>query len=139
MHGNKPLDLKKTREARSEETGYVKDIGVYRYFSRAEAIAISGGKPPVKVRCVDTDKGERYRSRLVAMEFRKKTEASWFAGTPPLESLRVLCRWLATRSSGRRSNKSMVVLDVKRAHFHAKATRRLFIELPPERRVSVVS
>ena len=26
----------------------------------------------------------------------------------------------------------MMVLDVKRAHFHAAATRRLFIELPPE-------
>ena len=29
-------------------------------------------------------------------------------------------------------SKSMMVLDVKRAHFHAEATRRIFIELPPE-------
>ena len=26
----------------------------------------------------------------------------------------------------------MAVLDVTRAHFHAAATRRLFVELPPE-------
>ena len=26
----------------------------------------------------------------------------------------------------------MTVVDVKRAHFHAKATRRIFIELPKE-------
>ena len=26
----------------------------------------------------------------------------------------------------------MALLDVSRAHFHAKATRRLFVELPPE-------
>ena len=90
-----------------------------------------GGKKPIKVRWVDTDKGDRYRSRLVAMEFRKPNE-TYFAGTPPLESLRVLCKFLADKRRGQRGSMVMATIDVKRAHFHAMATRRLFIELPAE-------
>ena len=70
---------------------YVKRIGVYKYADRKEALKANGGKKPIRVRWVDTDKGDRYRPRLVAMEFRKANE-TYFAGTPPLESLRVLCK-----------------------------------------------
>ena len=66
--------------------GYVKKIGVYRYADRADAIRLSGGKKPIRVKWVDTDKGDRYRSRLVAMEFRKKNE-TWFAGDAPTGKL----------------------------------------------------
>ena len=86
----------------------------------------------MKVRWVDTDKGDRHRSRLCAMEFRRKAEATWFAGTPPLESLKILAVLLATRRRTPRGPICMKVLDVKRAHFHAPATREIYVELPSE-------
>ena len=78
------------REARSEEVGFVRDLGVYRYSTIEVAKGVTG-RMPIGVRWVDTDKGDRYRSRLVAMEFRRKAVATIFAATPPLESLRA-CR-----------------------------------------------
>ena len=66
------------------------------------------------------------------MEFRRKMETPWFAGTPPVESLRVLTSLLADPVRRHGKPKCMLVLDVKRAHFHATATRRVYVELPPE-------
>ena len=89
-----------------------------------------GTRKPIKLKWVDTDKGSRYRSRLCAKEFRQKAH-TWFAGTPPHESLRVLAALLA-QGKDKPGNVSMAVLDVSRAHFHAPAERKLFVELPPE-------
>ena len=100
MHANKPIDLAKVRGARNEEMGYVKDMGVYKYVYRDRAREEAGGKAPIRVRWVDSDKGERFRSRLCAMEIRRTAESAWFAGTPPLESLRVLAAVLAAQKKG---------------------------------------
>ena len=66
------------------------------------------------------------------MEFRTKAVAALFAGTPPLESLRVLVALLAVGRWDGRKGMCLGVTDVKRAHFHAKAKRRIFVDLPPE-------
>ena len=34
VHGGRPLDLRKAREARAEEMGIVRNIGVYKYAPR---------------------------------------------------------------------------------------------------------
>ena len=47
------------------------------------------GKAPVTVRWIDHDKGDVYRSRLVARQFRGEEEAI-FAATPPLEVLKLI-------------------------------------------------
>ena len=111
---------------------FVKLMGVYKYSTVAEAWTVSD-KAPIGVHWVDTGKGERYRARLCAMEFRRKSEAAWFAGMPPLESLRALAGMLAAwPRSSRRDRQCMMCLGVERAHVHAAATRRIFVNLPPE-------
>ena len=49
---------------------------------------------------LDTDKGDRIRSRLCDMEFRQKWESTAFAGTPPLQSLRCLALQLLGELEG---------------------------------------
>ena len=104
------------------------------------------GKAPIKVRWVDVNKGDdkepNYRSRLVAMEFKRGVNAEWFSGTPPLEALRTLCSWWASQEGdggllkGRGGSVSedlcMLVVDVRKAHLCAPATRDVFIEPPKE-------
>ena len=55
MKNGKALDLRRLREARAEEMEFVQQLGVYKYAFRDEALKASGGKPPVRVRWVDTD------------------------------------------------------------------------------------
>ena len=96
------LAPEKVRGARQEEIAFVKNLNVYKYVTIEEARAVSG-KNPIGVKWVDTDKGDRYRSRLCAMEFKRKAVASIFSGTPPHESLRIMAALLAgirRRSSG---------------------------------------
>ena len=125
------LDAKRVAEARAEEMAFIKELKVYDYSDMTTAEQISG-KEPIGVRWVDTDKGPRYRSRLCAMEFKRKGVAALFAGTPPLETLRILVAILAGGTGADKGALCLGLSDVKRAHFHAKASRRIFIRLPPE-------
>ena len=63
------------------------------------------GKAPITVKWIDVNKGDdtspSYRSRLVAREVRQSWEASIFAPTPPLESLRSILSLAATDLEGR--------------------------------------
>ena len=81
---------------------------------------------------------------MVAKEFKwlakKEGRAALFAGTPPVECLRLLLSELTTmdgegESRGREEGeepKEMMILDVRRAHFYARALRRMFIQMPEE-------
>ena len=137
------LDLQRVREARAQEMGYVKSRKVYKYATRADAK--EAGKSVIKTKWVDTNKGDttnpNYRSRLVAMEFRRGHQADVFAATPPLESLRLLLSVFCDgvqrgRERGIREDSEerhgILVMDVRRAHFYAAAQRKIFIELPAE-------
>ena len=101
VHENKSLDLRRAREARAEEMTFIKNIGVYRYASAAETWKVTG--TPIGVRWVDQDRGERYRARLCAMEFRRKSEATWFAGTPSAGEPAGISRDSSNESSARTS------------------------------------
>ena len=94
---------------------------------------------------VGTNKGddyvENYRPRLVVQEFRHKGEGALFAATPPLESLKALIGTFVSEVYDQNASKraqeddtrmGIMLVDIKRAHFHAAAQRRLFVELPPE-------
>ena len=63
-------------------------------------------------------------------EFNDGTMEGMFAGTPPLEALRYLVHDAATIEKGR--TKVMMINDVARAFFEAKATRAVCIEIPEE-------
>ena len=125
-----PLVVKDVVAARKTEMKYVQGRKVYRYSTKAECRRVTG-KEPIKVRWVDTMKDDGLRARLVAMEFRRKHETAIFAGTPPLESLRILAR-VAAKGMDDDEPTCILNLDVKRAHFYAKAKRAVFVQLPME-------
>ena len=125
-----PLVVKDVAKARRTEMNYVHGRKVYRYSTKAECRRVTG-KEPIKVRWVDTMKDDGLRARLVAMEFRRKHEAAIFAGTPPLESLRILAS-LAAQGMDDEDQTCILNLDIKRAHFYAKAKRAVYVQLPME-------
>ena len=90
------------------------------------------GKKPIAVRWVDVNKGDdenpNYRSRLVAKEINTGANDDLFAATPPIDALKILLRIAAYR----RHNTNIFFADAKRAYFNAKATRDIYIQLPPE-------
>ena len=57
-----------------------------------------------------------------------------FAGTPPLEGLRMLLSMMVTVIIYQNITLDpvLVIIDVRRAHFHPYAKRELFIQLPDE-------
>ena len=79
-----------------------------------------------------------YRSRLVGKEFADKRVDGLFAGAPPLEALRFIAHEAATvddsgsREAGALEEKVIMMNDVARACFEAKATRKICVELPEE-------
>ena len=64
-------------------------------------------------------------------EFRRKWEDAIFAGTPPLEALRILIA-LAAKGIDDPDPTCMLLLDIKKAHFYAPCKQRKFVRLPPE-------
>ena len=96
----------------------------------------------IKTRWIDVNKGDNveavYRSRLVGKEFNDKKMDGLFAGTPPLEALRFLVHEAATMDQRKEELASkekeivMMINDVARAFFEAKATRMICVELPEE-------
>lgn len=93
------------------------------------------GKPPIKLRWVDISKGDEtkpnHRSRIVAKEIKTDSRPDLFAPTPLIEHLEYLISRVASSQRSRSPARPMVQ-DVKKAYFFAEATRRMFIELPPE-------
>ena len=90
----------------------------------------------IKSRWIDINKGDDvaslYRSRLVGKEFADKKVDGLFAGTPPLEALRLLVHEAATVEGEEEQEKVIMVDDVARAFYEAKAIRKLCVELPAE-------
>ena len=102
----------------------------------AEARRVTG-KPPVTVRRVDFNKGDdehpEYRSRQVAAKVETDQRPDLFAGTPPVEAIRLILSDAATGEGGAgRHTKCLMVNDVKRAYFHAECTRDVYVQLPKE-------
>ena len=112
----------------------VKKRGVYERRPRTDAKSMTG-KAPIKLRWVDTNKGDEknpnYRSRIVAMEFKKDSRLDLFAPTPPLEAMKMI---ISNASSGgvHERGRAIMVVDIKRAYFYARSIRPPYIELPSE-------
>ena len=80
------------------------------------------------------------RSRLVAQEYKRQADWSFFTATPPLDTLRSL---LICATVDERPNEMgqpvawtepvvLMMIDVRRAHFYSLARRKVFVELPEE-------
>ena len=134
----KELDADEVAKARQLEMDYFEGMRVYDRVPRSHQ-RLTGGKI-IGTRWVDVNKGDSankdYRSRLVGKEFRQGGDDSIYASTPPLEALRAIISYAATHNKGhdggRRRLKHIMINDVRRAYFYAKAKRDLYIELPPE-------
>ena len=72
------------------------------------------------------------RARPVAQEISTFADDSYYAATPPLEAKRLLFSQWATEQwrGGKRLKLSFV--DVRKAYFNARPTRRLYVKLPCE-------
>ena len=134
------LDPKGVLAARRQELEYISQKQVWEVVPREEARR--NGWKTIKSRWIDINKGDDvaplYRSRLVGKEFADKKVEGLFAGTPPLEALRFLVHEAATvEGEEEEQEKVVMVNDVARAFFEAKAIRKLCVELPSERPESV--
>ena len=129
------LDYRQVREARMTEIGYARRKKVWTKIRRS--IAIRNGWRIIKTKWIDINKGDAkdpiYRSRFVGKEFNNGEADGLFAGTPPLEALRLLLSQAAT-INGKEDYKTIMINDVSRAFFEApmQAGRNLCIELPDE-------
>ena len=100
------------------------------------------------MRWVDVNKGDelnpKYRSRLVARQLKAtdKSNATYFAPTPPLESLRSILmmaasnigNWRTCREKACEDRTQILILDIARAYFNAKIDegQHTYVALPPE-------
>ena len=130
------LDPDMVRAARAEEMKFLWDREVYEVVPVSECVETTGRRP-LGLKWIDTNKGTqeapKYRSRLVATEVRPKDKDPTFSATPPLETCRMLLAIAAQRNPHKDANPvKITVADVSRAHFYAKARRRVYVKLPPE-------
>lgn len=108
---------------------------VYKKVPLADAFHYTG-KGPIGTKWVDVNKGDEkdpeYRSRLVAMEIKRKHDEDIFAATPPLEAKKLLFSMATTGTKGSSKPLKLLFVDVKRAYFYAKCKRPVFVKLPDE-------
>ncbi len=127
-----PLDKEMAIRARKLEIDYFREMGVYTKVAREKWMKV------ISTRWLDINKGDEgapnYRARLVGREIKMDKRGDLFAATPPLESLRMIISICAMHQEDQDVSERFVVMsnDVKRAYFHAPATRPVFIMIPDE-------
>ena len=125
------LDPKVVRQARREEIEYVREMDLCNKVTTQECYA-KIRKAPITVRWIDINKGDgvnpNYRSRLVAREINTHKCDDLFARIPPLEALNSILPIIA---SGNKRH-AIMVNDVSRASFHAKARREVYVQFAGE-------
>ena len=91
-------------------------------------------KKPIGCRWVIIDKGGKaspeYRARLVAKEIKKATRDDLFAAMPPLGAKKLLFFLSQSMPGNSRGACKLLFIGIKRAYFHAKAVRDVYVELP---------
>eukprot|EP00973_Karenia_brevis_P058584 8160027-Karenia_brevis.AAC.1 len=90
------------RKARLTEMEYFRRMKVYKKVSLSKCWATTG-KKPIAVRWIDVNKQDevnpKYRSRLVAKQFKTYNDPDLFAATPPLEAMKIIISCAATRDN----------------------------------------
>ena len=116
------LDPKAVKMARGEEIEYIHKMKLHTEVPTTERYQRTK-KGPIFVRWIDINKGDvekpNYRSRLVAREINKHKRYDSFVATPPFDAMKLLLSLAASGNKG----EVIMVIDVSRAFFHAKATR----------------
>ena len=122
------LDQRLVEEAETAELARFKQMGVYTYVRRSEAVSDPDGTF-VKVKWVRTNKGTveqpHIKCRLVAQELGYGQRIDeLFSGTPSLMSMKMAIVHAAKGGRG------IMVMDVKCAFLYGDCRRRIYIELP---------
>ena len=124
------LDPALVRMALEEEMQYVKKHAVYEKVPMSQCWKETV-KNPIKTGWADTNKGTsecpNMRSRWVAKEYNTGPWPDLFSATSPLGGSEA--RHLGG-SIKQPEGTVLLVIDVRRAYFYAKARRRVYIELP---------
>ena len=125
-------------KARAEKISVIRELGVLEVVDRPCDEVVFG------TRWVDFNKGYEtkpfYRSRLVVQDYKRQADWSFFTATPPLEALRSLLICATIDELPNEVGQPvawtepvvLVRIDVRRAHFHSAARRKVFVELPAE-------
>ena len=142
-----PLDPLEVKKARLKEIDVINEVELWSIMPRKD---MPKGAKTISGRWVDTNKGDadkpNYRSRYVGRELKRLKHQSaienlsqFFAAMPPLSALKlILCLAVTTYVPDLQGNmrkqqtKCIALVDIKRAHFWAIATRELYAELPEE-------
>ncbi len=127
-----PLERDEAIKARKLEMAFFKEKRVYTKVVRQPWMKV------ITTKWLDVNKGDtknkNYRARLVGREIKRDRRDDLFAATPPLESLRMIVSICASHPHSNHSSDDYIIMtnDVKRAYFHAAATRPIFIKIPAE-------
>ena len=120
------LDPELCAKARRNEVEYIRRHKMCTRVSR-EVCLRETGRAPIKTGWAEIDKVQpgkpNVRARWVAKEYKTHARPELYALTPPLEALKVLLSEIAT---GKRGEKVVALVDVRRAYFYAPARRRVF-------------
>ncbi len=130
------LDPEEVLRARGVEIKFFRDRKVYDKILRSQ---VPKGAKVISVRWIDINKGDSvkkdYRSRLVARQMKYGVvKEEWFAGTPPLEAMRLIISVAASKKTRGGKRYGLMANDVRRAYFYAAARETTYIELPEEDR-----
>ena len=135
----KALKYENVIEARWDEIKALQEMGVWKVVPLSECVSRTQRRP-IRGRWVDVNKGddvvEVYRSRYVAMELKRQhggaSREGLFAAMPPLEGMRLLLSFVASRR-GCDVHYKLMFLDISKAYLHAEVLDdNIFVELPPE-------
>lgn len=126
-----PLKPELVKRARKEEMEF---FARKRVYDRVARKTVKG--KIIGVRWVDINKGDDlnpdHRSRLVAKEIGRDKRLDLFAATPQLETVRYILSRCARRIRAGEGDTRLMVNDVRRAYFFAKAQREIHVSLPEE-------
>ena len=135
------LPAEKVRAGRREEMGNMKQLEVFERVPITECWEKTQ-RPPIPTGWVDVNKGDEQRPdvrcRLVVKETKRLTTlgpedaASVFAGTPPLEGLRLLISLAMSGGQSGPDGNVLMFLDISRAHLHSETLRAIYVAAPPE-------
>ena len=117
-------------KAREEEMQYVKKHAVYEKVPISQCLKETG-KNPIKTGWADTNKGTAecpyIRTRWLAKEYNTGPRPDLFSATSTLAGVKLV---ILEAASSNQMETVLLVIDVRRAYFYAKARRSFQIELP---------
>ena len=126
------LDPVLVRKAREEEMQYVKKHAVYEKVPMSQCWKETV-KNPIKTGWADTNKGTsecpNIRSRWIAKEYNTGPRPDLFSATSTLEGVKLV---ISEAASSNQKGTVLLVIDVRRACFCARARRRVYIEFQPQ-------